>query len=132
MSGDDPFDDPFDEIERAFDLLGRQFDTGEPDVPADVIDAGDAFEVRIDLPGFDADDIEVTVSDERTLRVEAEREETTADEFVTRERRRRASRSVTLPGPVDEAGTAATYDAGVLTVRLPRADGDEGTEIPVE
>ncbi|WP_276273161.1 Hsp20/alpha crystallin family protein [Haloarcula litorea] len=130
--------DPFDELERAFDVLGEQFGVDADTVPTDVVDEGDAFVVRADLPGFDTDDLDVQLAEDRKLTVSAEHSETSSHEdgrYVQRERRRRsASRTVVLPEPVDETGTEATYDSGVLTVRLPKvgpADDDEGTDIPV-
>ncbi|MFB6309412.1 MAG: Hsp20/alpha crystallin family protein [Haloarculaceae archaeon] len=129
--------DPFDEIERVFGLMSQQFGTELAGVPTDVIDDGDAYVVRADLPGYDSDDVEVTLSEGRQLRIDAEREEASVEEdgrFVQRERRAQsASRTVTLPERVEEAETEASYDRGVLTVRLPKqtAEDDEGTEIPV-
>ncbi|WP_135303327.1 Hsp20/alpha crystallin family protein [Haloarcula amylovorans] len=130
--------DPFQEIERAFDVLGEQFGVDLDTVPTDIVDAGDAFVVRADLPGFDSDDLDVQLSDERKLTISADHSESAQSSegrFVQRERRRQSiSRTVRLPEAVDEAGTSASYDEGVLTVRLPKvtADGDEdGTDIPV-
>jgi len=125
--------DPFGEIERLFDQFGLDVEGGG--VAVDVLDAGDAIEVTADLPGYETDDIDVQLQEGRRLTVtaEAEREsEREEGQFVTRERRRQSvSRTVRLPEPVDEAGTEATYTNGVLTVRLPKRERSEGTDIPV-
>jgi HSP20 family protein len=127
--------DPFDEMERFFDQLTRSGAAVEGDVPVDVLDEDDAVVVVADLPGFDTDDIEVQLGDERQLTVSATRE--TVDEqregdYVRRERsRERVSRTVTLPEAVDRADTEANYDNGVLTVRLGKQSGSGGTDIPV-
>ena len=129
--------DPFGEIERAFDLLNDQFETGAASVPTDVVDEGEAFVVHADLPGFEKEDIDVQLVEERKLTVTAtaseEREEHDGT-YVKRERHQQsASRTVVLPEPVDESETSATYVDGVLTVRLQKATlaDDDGTEIPV-
>jgi HSP20 family protein len=127
-------DDPFADLESLFDqLTNPSGPTGAP--AADVVDRGDAFEVRVDLPGFAIEDIEVQVTDDSRLHVDAERSTDDVDgEFVTRERRQASvSRTLALPADVDPGATEASYDDGVLTVRLPRlADVDDGTTIPVE
>jgi len=125
--------DPFGEIERLFDQFGLDVEGGG--VAVDVLDAGDAIEVTADLPGYETDDIDVQLREGRRLTVIAEAEsesEREEGQFVTRERRRQSvSRTVRLPEPVDEAGTEATYTNGVLTVRLPKRERSEGTDIPV-
>jgi HSP20 family protein len=127
-------DDPFADVESLFDQLTTP--SGPTETPAaDVVDRGDAFEVRVDLPGFDTDAIEVQVTDDSRLQVDAERSTTDVDgEFVTRERRQETvSRTLTLPADVDPGATEASYDDGVLAVHLPRlSDVDDGTTIPVE
>ena len=128
--------DPLGEIERAFDVLGDQFGVAAGTVPTDVLDEGDSFAVRADLPGYDSDDIDVQLAEGRTLTISAEQteeSEVTDGNFVQRERRTQSlSRTVTLPEPVTESETTATYEDGVLTVTLPKATDDEdGTSIPV-
>jgi len=128
--------DPLGEIERAFDVLGDQFGVAAGTVPTDVLDDGDSFVVRADLPGYDSDDIDVQLSEGRTLTISAEQteeSEVSDGNFVQRERRSQSlSRSVTLPAAVTESETTASYEDGVLTVTLPKATSDEGgTDIPV-
>jgi HSP20 family protein len=90
--------------------------------------------VTADLPGFEKEDIEVTLAD-RTLRIEAEHdaEVSTEGEYVRRERRHEsASRSVRLPEAVAEEGIEATHSNGVLTVTLPKRDAEGGTRIDID
>lgn len=127
--------DPFEEMERLFDQF-TEFGGAVADVAVDVVDEGEAFAVVADLPGYGTDDIDVQLQDERRLNVAATREtDRAADrgDYVRRERgRQRVDRSVTLPEPVDESETEASYENGVLTVRLGKQTaGDEGTDIPV-
>lgn len=136
---------PFDEIERMFDRLSKQFEGLDPvdlgvgqHFPIDLYDEGDRFVVVADLAGYDSDDIEVTLSDEHLLEVSAARETgTDVDEdgiTVRSERNESIRRSVRLPDPVDEDATTATHENGVLRVTLPKQDADEGDgqSIPVE
>ena len=131
-------DNPFEEIERIFDRMSRELGAegvvGAGSVAVDVEDRDDEFVVTADVPGYDKEDIEVTLAD-RTLRISASHDEETTEEdatYVRRERHRRSvSRSVRLPAAVEEAGITATYRNGVLTVTLPKAAGG-GQRIDVE
>ena len=131
---------PFDEIERMFDRMSSQFEPMEGGalgggVAVDVEDAGDEFVVTADLPGYDRDDIEVQLAGER-LTVSADHTESATDEsdghYVRKERRQQSvSRTVRLPEAVDESGTEARYNNGVLTVTLPKVDATDGHDIPI-
>ncbi len=130
---------PFDEIEELFERMGRQFEDmgsqfgGEMDlqkggISVDITDHGDQLVVTADLPGFEKDDIDITLRDTR-LRIVAETEskvEEDDEQYIRRERRQRSvSRTVTLPEPVDESGVSARHRNGVLTVTLPKLSGDD-------
>lgn len=126
---------PFDELESLLERLDDARDVrGGPAV--DVRDAGAQFEVVVDLPGFESDDIEVEAQN-RTVRVDATHRESADEEgadYVRQERSKRSvSRSVTLPEDVDESEAAADFSNGVLTVTLPKAHAEaESTHIDVE
>ena len=130
-------DDPFDEIERLFDRMSREFGVEDlaRSVPVDVEDRDATFVVTADLPGFGTDDVDLTLSN-RTLRIAAEREEESEAgdaDYLRRERHRTSvSRSVRLPEAVEEDGITATYKHGVLTVTLPKREGEGGQRIEVE
>lgn len=137
--------DPFSEIEEMLDRLNRRMqgefrgplgDAGDLDV--DVAEHDDEVVVTADVPGFERDDIEVRAQNRRlTIDAEHEEAEETEDEdanYYRRERRRRAaSRTVDLPVDVDETAASASYEHGVLTVRLPKADlEDAGRRIDID
>ncbi len=131
-----PDDDPFREIERVFDQLAEFRPPTGDDVPVDVLEEDEAFVVVADLPGYETDDIEVELHDERRLHIAAERttERDYEDEGVVRRERHseQVSRTLTLPGDVVSDETTAEYENGVLTVRLGKqASENEGTDIPV-
>jgi HSP20 family protein len=126
---------PFDELESLIERLDDARNVGGG--PAvDVRDADGRFEVVVDLPGYESDDIEVEVQS-RTVRIDATHRESADEEgtdYVRRERSKHSvSRSVTLPEDVDESDAAADFSNGVLTVTLPKARADEeSTSIDVE
>mgnify|MGYP000666245703 CR=1 FL=1 len=137
---------PFDELERLLERMGRQVEGNLGDLPVgrevavDVEERDGEYVVRADLPGYERDDIDVELAD-GTLHVGAERSaetesesETETGRYVRRERSQsRVSRAVSLPGPVEESGVTATFHNGVLTVTLPRETaGDEGHQIDIE
>lgn len=140
--------DPFDDLQRTLDRLSQQFDSDFAslgdlgNVAVDLTETDDAYEVAADLPGFDTEDIDVTV-DDGVLRLTATHEASEdaeeadgEDESVTVHRQERSRRSlvrdVRLPGPVDETNAEATYTNGVLSVTLPKAGAESGTRIDVE
>jgi len=139
---------PFDDIERLIDRMGEQFEdasrqwgglsaqqlSGPSSI--DVLDRGDAFHVRADLPGFGPADVDLRVADQ-TLHLDATRNEETsmADaEFVHQERTSESvSRRVRLPEPVDADDVTATLDQGVLSVTIPKVAPDSsGHSIDIE
>ncbi len=132
-------ENPFESIEEFIERMDQEFGAApfgatEP-IAVDVRDADGEFVVTADLPGYEKDDIEVTISD-RTLHIEAEREihaESTEGEYIRRERRREsASRSVPLAEPINDEAVSATFGNGVLTVTLEKQGAQGGTQIDIE
>ncbi|KTG10719.1 heat-shock protein Hsp20 [Haloprofundus marisrubri] len=135
---------PFEEIERLFDQLGRNFESSGMsklrDIAIDLEEHDDAFVVTADLPGYETEDIDLAVRD-RQLTIRAEHADTTEDRdgddrYLRRERTRRStSRTVHLPEPVEEEASDASYRHGVLTVRLPKrrhSEDEDGHRIDIE
>ena len=120
--------DPFrelDEMERAF--FGSN-NNGRVAFRTDVIDAGDAFKLEAELPGFKKEDIKIDIEND-CLTISAERKSETKDEkdnYVKRERVYGSfSRSFDVSG-INVDGIEAAYTDGVLTVTLPK----KAAEIP--
>jgi len=140
---------PFDEIERLFERMGRQFEDasrqwetwapqsmGTQSAAVDVVDREDEFEVTVDLPGFEPDDVDLNVVDQ-TLTIDAERDEEHSaedEDYVHHERSRRSlSRRVRLPEPVDVDDVRAAMENGVLSLTLPKAHPESsGQAIDIE
>ncbi|MBZ6494885.1 Hsp20/alpha crystallin family protein [Natrinema longum] len=135
---------PFDNIEEMLDRVSRQVEEGMTagglqvpgSVPVDVADRDEEYVVMADLPGYETDDIDLTLSN-GTLRLEATRTgdaEYAEGRYIRRERTETsASRRIRLPEPVDEEAVAAGFENGVLTVRLPKASsGEDSKRIDIE
>jgi HSP20 family protein len=122
----DPFMREFDRLaQRAFGTVNGTVAPGQSVVPMDVIKREDEVELRFDLPGADADSIDVTV-DRGLLTVSARRTEEKKDEGETLISRERVTgsftRRVRLADTVDSDKIDAVYTDGVLTLRLPLAE----------
>jgi HSP20 family protein len=114
--------DPFREVDRlAEQLWGTQ---SRPAVMSmDAWRAGDDFIVEFDLPGIDPDQVDIDV-ERHVLTVRAERPSLDGDrELVAAERPRGVfSRQLILGDNLDTEHVGASYNAGVLTLRIPVAE----------
>jgi HSP20 family protein len=114
-------------LQQSISGTGQLLSTLRPDsIPIDVIERDDSFEVRAAVPGVKPDDVEVTVQGERvTIRAEVRAEEQQrGDNWLMREHRSGTlHRSITLPSPVSSENAEARIEHGVLTLRLPKAQG---------
>jgi HSP20 family protein len=95
-------------------------------VPAmDLIETPDDFVLRADLPGLDTGDVNIEL-DDNVLTISGEREATHESQKEGYYRVERAwgafSRSLTLPEGVDAEAVAASFDRGVLEVRVPKPE----------
>jgi HSP20 family protein len=91
----------------------------------DLVETEDHFVLRADLPGLSEDDVTIEVED-RVLTISGERK---AEHEVSKEGYHRVerafgsfSRALTLPEGVDADTVAATFDRGVLEVRIPKPE----------
>ncbi len=92
----------------------------------DVVEYGDRYEMKLDLPGFKQKDVEIRVKD-GVLTVASTHEETNEKnvneeaKYLMRERRSLSfERSFRLPKDTKEDGIEASFSDGVLTINLPR------------
>jgi HSP20 family protein len=138
---------PIEEIEQVFERMNEELanisEGFEPefrgDVNVDVLTRDEEVVVVADLPGFAAEEIDVSLLDrELTITAETESETAVEDEdaqYHRRERRHHSvERRVRLPEEVVEEETEAAYENGVLRVTLPtlRSDTVDSTTIEVE
>jgi HSP20 family protein len=97
---------------------------------------GDTLVVRTEMPGIDPDnDVEITAAD-RMLHRRAERRSETKTEdkrgYRSEFRYGSFSRSVRLPAGAGEDDVKASYNDGILEVRIPVDDSSNGAKkIPI-
>ena len=122
----EPFSTDFNRLFNTFFGPGEGEAQPQRWTPAmDLVEAEDHFVLRADLPGMDESDIALEVRD-NTLTISGERKaETTKKErgFYRVERSfGRFSRSLTLPEGVDPDAVSASFNRGVLEVRIPKPE----------
>ncbi len=91
----------------------------------DVAEKGDVFTIKASLPGIKPEDLNVTLEDNvLTVQGEVKEDETIEEEtYHIRERRFGSfSRSLRFPVPVNANEIVASYDNGVLTLTVPKAE----------
>ncbi|QIJ62946.1 Hsp20/alpha crystallin family protein [Streptomyces sp. JB150] len=115
--------DPFRELDR---LAQQVFSTAARPaaMPMDAYRAGDDFVVHFDLPGVDPESIELDV-ERNVLNVRAERTSPApedAEVLVAERPTGTFTRQLFLGDTLDTDRIDASYDAGVLTLRIPVAE----------
>lgn len=122
------FEDSF--VRRPF---GQAFE-GMSALPLDVSRTADALVVEAALPGIKPDDVEITIED-GTLSIRGEyRDEHRAgkaESLVSEIRRGSVSRTVTLPTGLEPDKATATFENGVLTLRIPKAESVKPRQIRI-
>jgi HSP20 family protein len=129
--------DPFRELDRLTQqVLGNLPGTSSRPtaMPMDAYRVGDEFVVAFDLPGVSPEAIELDV-ERNVLTVKAERRPTAAGENVEMQVAERPlgvfSRQLFLGDTLDTEHIFASYDAGVLTLRIPVAERAKPRKIAV-
>jgi HSP20 family protein len=120
--------DPFAEFHRAFGTNG-----GLAGVRMDAVRRENEIELRFDLPGIDTGSIDVTV-DRGVLTVSAKRSEEYGENekpFVRERVMGTFTRRLRLSDSVDADQIAASYDGGVLTVKVPLAERAQPRKIEI-
>jgi HSP20 family protein len=119
------------EMNRLFNTV---FDTPAPGnagtmrrwMPAmDLVESGDHFVLRADLPGMSEEDVKIEIED-GTLTLSGERKAEHEEREEGYYRVERAfgsfSRSLTLPKGINPDAVTARFDRGVLEVRIPKPE----------
>lgn len=133
----DPFGRDLDDMFKGFFLTPmplNQMAAGQ--FPIDVTEDDKNYKVRAELPGFNKEDISVSVTGDQvsiSAETKKEKEEKKGSQVVLREcYYGRQSRSFTLPQGVDDAKTTARYEDGVLSLTLPKKGNGKNKSIVVE
>jgi HSP20 family protein len=126
--------DPFREFDRLTEQLATGGGRGAPrSFPMDAYRRGEQFFVHLDLPGVDADSIELT-AENNMLTVSAERrfESGDEDQVLIRERPQgQFTRQLLLGESLDADRIEANYENGVLTLSIPVAEQAKPRRISV-
>jgi HSP20 family protein len=113
--------------------LGVSAPGGYP--PVNIFDTGEGVAVIAEIPGIDPKSISVS-GQAHTLTIGGERRRETSTQASGYHRRERSfgefSRSIQLPEQLDIDKAAATYDAGILTVKIPKAEAAKPRQIAVK
>jgi HSP20 family protein len=132
-----------EDLENLFD---RFFGRGLSGAPARVFDTmwvpsmdfsedEKNYIVRLEAPGIPKDDLEVNLEGQLLTisgRRHFEREEQNEEYFWREREQGRFVRTVRLPSTVNAAKVEATYDNGVMTIRLPKAEGGTKNRITIK
>lgn len=137
-----PFGGPLS-LRREMDRLFDRFFEGEVDVPAlgefmptmDLKENTDKVTVTMEVPGVDAKDVEVSVSD-HMLTVKGEKKQGKEEKGEHSHRIERSygafARTIALPAAVDTNKADATFKNGVLTITVAKTPGAKGKTVPVK
>lgn len=101
----------------------------------DMEESEDEITVRMEAPGMDADDFEISVEDEQLMirgAKQATREYKAGRYHISECAYGAFERAIPLPARVVEHKAKARYQRGVLTVRLPKAQQHQRRRIEVE
>jgi HSP20 family protein len=137
------FANEFLNMQREMDCALDRFRGGAHDdsdnslfLPAvDISEHAEAYEVKVELPGVDKNDVKITVhKDILTIKGEKKQEEEKKGKNFHRVERSYGSfqRSFTLPSSVKGEKIEAVYNDGILTVTLPKVEEAKPKEIEVK
>ena len=137
--------DPLQELSEAIDRLFEsgssrpwrilQMGSEMPSMPIEVSEADDAVLVKASLPGVKPEDIDISVQDDMvTIRAESREEtEDQSNNFTHREISYGAmQRTIPLPAAVDGDRAEATFQNGVLRIRLGKSEEKKAKRIQVQ
>lgn len=137
--------DPFREALSLRDAMDRLFQesyvrpatlAGNAGVPVDLHETEQGYTLDVSLPGWKPEDVNITFQD-GTLTISGQRNEQTEPEqngktWHLRERKFASfSRSFTFPTMVDADKAEASYENGVLTLTLPKAESAKPRQIKI-
>jgi HSP20 family protein len=126
--------DPFRELDRlAQQVFGTQGTMARPSaMPMDAWRDGDTFVVELDLPGVSPDSIDLDV-ERNVVTVRAERANRNENiEMLAAERPRGVfSRQLVVGDTLDTDNITASYDAGVLSLKIPVAEKSKPRKITI-
>jgi len=139
--------EPFRETTSLRDAMDRLFedsfvrpsrlwlDGGRGQLPIDMYQTHNDLVVKASLPGFKPDEVDISITgDTLTIKGEHKEEQEVKDEdyFYKEHRYGGFSRSVVVPVQVKSDKAEATFENGVLTLTLPKAEEIKPKQIKVK
>jgi HSP20 family protein len=124
------FDELFDLFARKWPMSLEEFGRGW-EWRWDVEDKDDSVVIRAEAPGFEAGDLDVSVSGNRLILRASKKAETKEKEGEHREEYQ-CYESMTLPTGIDKDKIDACYHNGVLTVTIPKTKEGRSKKIAVK
>lgn len=127
--------DPLHDLVALHDRVNRRHGQGDAAwMPAvDLLETNEAFVLVAELPGFKVPDVTITAT-AGTLVLAGERPPAAPapDRFLRIERGSgRFSRSFTFGEDIDVDGITATFERGLLTIRVPKASAGRHARIVI-
>jgi HSP20 family protein len=126
------------EVDRLLDRMWDGDDVatmGEWTPRVDLTETPEALTARIEIPGIDPKDIQVTLEHD-VLSIKGEKREQVDEKkerFLRTERRYGSFiRTMKLPMTVDATRVMATFKNGLLEIMMPKAPEAKGTTIPIK
>ncbi|MFC2072646.1 Hsp20/alpha crystallin family protein [Chloroflexota bacterium] len=127
--------DEIDTLAREMWDARRRFALEHALVPhTDIYEEEGELVMKADLPGIDKKDLDITLEGDR-LTIKAEKKEEVNEDTTHHTSERyygQYFRSVTLPYPVKENKINATFENGVLELRLPKAEEVKAKKIEIK
>jgi HSP20 family protein len=125
------------EIDRSFNETNGALESGTFLPPMDVVETNDEILCHLEVPGMSRDDLDIRVegnvlivSGEKKFQNEQHEKE---GGFRSVERRYgRFERSFALPRTVNAGNVKASYDNGILSIVLPKAEESKPRRIQIE
>ena len=114
------WNDPFEDFFKPFFYGGMR----ASDMRTDIKETEKGYEMQVDLPGFDKQDIKVSLNN-GYLTVNAEKQEKEEDKkhnYLRRERKYSCSRSYYVGDQVKQEDVKAKYENGILTLDVPKEE----------
>jgi HSP20 family protein len=149
--------EPFDDFRRFEEMMNRMFESfwGRPTsrrllssgergavVPSeyrepfiDVMEQDKEIIATAEMPGLEKKDIKINITEDMLeISAETKQEEKKEEKgYIYRERRSGSYyRAISLPSPVDPDNSKATYENGVLEIKMPKTEVKKKTPLMIE
>ena len=125
-------------INRIFDVLGSlNGDAAEASwvPPVDISEDAEGIRITAEVPGVKPEDVKISLEN-NVLTIHGSKQQVTEERTERVHRYERTygtfERSFTLPATVDAGSIKASYEHGVLTVTLPKAEKAKPRQIEVQ